>query len=194
MAVGKSVEDCEVVTRNSGGRYRNLGRGAADHQRAESAVMWRVFHRIDSVLDRLAWIPSIVLVLAIIISVAQLMDRKPPFEILHVEPAFARAGEAVTLRADVWRDTERRCNATMSRYVFDANGARWDYPVSMFPASLISSMAQQTPGELKVAIVIPAGAASGQADLVSVLSYQCNRAHVLWPIEVTTHIPFTILP
>jgi hypothetical protein len=156
--------------------------------------MWRILHRADSVLERLAWIPSVVLLLAVIIIAVQMMDRRPPFEIQHVEPAFARAGEALTLHAEVWRDSSRRCSATMSRYVFDANGARWDYPVSMFSAGLINRMEEQTPGMLKVALIVPAGAAPGQADMVSVLSYQCNRAHALWPIEVTTHMPFMILP
>ncbi len=156
--------------------------------------MWRLLHRADSVLERLAWIPSVVLLAAIIIVAFQLMDRRPPFEILHVEPAFARPGEALTLHAEVWRDTDRNCAATMSRYVFDANGARWDYPVSTFSSALIQRMDQQTPGRLKVAFIVPEGAAPGQAEIVSVLSYQCNRAHALWPIEVTTHMQFVILP
>lgn len=194
MVMGESGENCEMGTRGSGRHDRHRGRSIAHHQRIERAVMWRVFQRVDSVLERLAWIPSIVLLLAIIIIVVQLMDRKPPFEILHVEPAFARAGESVTLHAEVWRDPDRRCSATMSRYVFDYSGARWDYPESMFPAALINRMEQQASGELNVAIVIPTGAAPGQADMVSVLAYRCNRAHALWPIEVTTHLPFTILP
>jgi hypothetical protein len=157
-------------------------------------MMWRVFHRVDALLERLSWVPSLVLLIALVVILIQITDRRPPFEIRHVEPAFARAGEALTLHAEVWRDVDRKCSAEMSRYVFDANGARWDYPVSMFSSSIISRMEQATPGALKVAIIVPVGAAPGRAELVSVLSYRCNRAHALWPIEVTTHMPFIILP
>lgn len=194
MVVGESGEDYEMDTGRGGRHNRNRGRAAAHLERIEGSMMWRVFRRVDSVLERLSWLPSLVLLIALIIVIIQVADRRPPFKLLHAYPAFAHAGEAVVFRADVWRDPSRRCSVTMSRSVFDGSGARWDYPISNFSQDLIARMESDTPGEMRAAIVVPPGAAPGDADLVSVLSYRCNRVHALAPIEVTTHIPFTILP
>lgn len=157
-------------------------------------MMWRFLHRIDDVLLRLAWLPSVVLLCAMLIVIAQAADRKEPFQILSVEPAAARPGEMVTIRARVWRDGERNCSAVMSRSVFDAQSVRWDYPLTRFSDAMIDAMDAATPGELRVSVMVPPGAAVGTANLVSVLEYRCNRVHALWPIEVTTTMPFDVLP
>ena len=194
MAVGESWEDYEMDTGRSSWNHRNRGCAAAHSERFERSLMWRVFHRLDAVLERLSWLPSLVLLIALIIVIVQLADRRPPFKLLHADHASAHAGEAVVFRADVWRDPSRRCSVTMSRSLFDGAGARWDYPISNFSQDLIARMERDTPGEMRAAIVVPPGAMPGDSELVSVLSYRCNRVHALAPIEVTTHIPFTILP
>lgn len=155
--------------------------------------MWAAFHRIDDVLLRLAWLPSVVLLAAAVLVLVQAADRKEPFQILSVEPASARPGDMVTIRASVWRDGARNCSAVMSRSVFDAQHVRWDYPIARFSDSMIDSMEAAAPGELRVSVVVPPTASPGLAQLVSVLEYRCNRVHAVWPIEVTTTMPFTVL-
>jgi hypothetical protein len=175
--------------RDSRGRYSH-----PPHQSVGIALMWAAFHRIDDALLRLAWLPSVVLLAAFVLVIVQASDRKEPFQILSVEPAEARPGETVTIRAQVWRDQSRNCSAAMSRSVFDATNVRWDYPLTKFSDAMIDRMESNAPGELKVSIMVPQSASSGTAHLVSVLEYRCNRVHAIWPIEVTTTMPFTVLP
>lgn len=155
--------------------------------------MMYVWHRVDEWLVRLSWLPSLVLMCALILIVIQAADRKEPFHVLSVEPASARPGERVTIRAKVVRDTSRNCSATMARSVFDAAEVRFDYPLHKVPDAVIDQMEKATPGQLAISIMIPHGAASGVAQLVSALEYRCNRVHAIWPIEVVTVMPFTVL-
>lgn len=142
------------------------------------------------------WI-AYALLLATVISVAVFAaDRDAPFAVLSVEPAFAKPGDVVMLRARVYRDSSRECSAVFSRYVFDASGARHDDPSSPASASaaMIEGMEKRSPGRLTLALTVPDKAAPGPATLVSSLEYRCNKIHRLWPIEVTTEMPFTVLP
>jgi hypothetical protein len=150
--------------------------------------------RLDAIMLRYSWIATWTLFAALIIVAAQALDRKPPFSVLHVFPAHARPGDQITIHAEVWRDSGRSCAVTMGRSVFDAARVRFDFPVASFSATAIGAMETRTPGLMAVSFVIPPGAAPGPAELVSALEYRCNQAHTLWPIEVTTHVPFTILP
>jgi hypothetical protein len=152
------------------------------------------FHRLDETLEALLWVPRILLLAAVVLIAWQAADRKPPFQVLSVEPAEARAGDVVVITARVKRDTSRNCSASMSRSIFDATGARADYPVTRFSDALIDAMEADSPGVLRVAVLVPSNAAIGPAKLVSVLDYRCNRVHALWPIEVTTTMPFQIVP
>jgi hypothetical protein len=158
------------------------------------AVTYKWLHRFDDVLMRLAWVPTVVLLSAFVLVLVQAADRDPPFQLLEVNPASARAGDVVTITARVWRDPDRRCSAEMSRSVFDSQHVRWDYPTAAFSASLIESMEQRSPSELRVSVVVPPNAAIGTAELISMLQYRCNRVHALWPIEVTTVMPFEVIP
>jgi hypothetical protein len=158
-------------TSSSGWGHGGRRRGAAA---LEGHPMTAFLHRVDVALVRLAWLPRLVLLVAVVMVVIQAMDRHPPFEVLSVEPVSARAGEVVTITAKVRRDT--------------------DYPVVMFSDAMIDNMHRMAPGVLRVSIVVPSNAAPGAASLVSVLRYRCNRTHALWPIEVTTELPFTVAP
>lgn len=154
----------------------------------------RLLHWLDDFMQRLAWIPRVVLLAALALVLIQASDREPPFHLLSVEPAAARPGELVTITAHVRRDTARDCSASMSRSVFDSAGRRTDYPVARFSDALIDGMERKTPGLLKVSIVVPTNAAVGPAEVVSVLDYRCNRVHHFFPVEVTTVMPFEVLP
>ena len=155
--------------------------------------MWNVVRRVDEILERLDWLPRIILLAAAVMVGIQAADRREPFEVLRVEPASARPGEIVTIYADVRRDVSRACSADLSRSVFDSRLVRFDYPQTRFSAEMIEEMERAHPGRLQVAVMVPPGAAAGPADLVNVLSYRCNQVHALWPIEVTTRMPFTVL-
>jgi hypothetical protein len=179
----------------SSNRGRDGGRGysVAAGQSVGESVMWTFAHRVDEILERLEWVPKLVLLAALVMIGIQAADRRAPFEVLRVEPASARPGEIVMIYADVRRDTGRVCSADLSRSVFDSRNVRFDYPQARFSAEVIAGMERAHPGRLQVAVMVPPGAAAGLADLVNVLSYRCNQVQALWPIEVTIRMPFTVL-
>lgn len=160
----------------------------------ESMTRAAMIDALDRLMRKLDWIPQWTLLIALGLVIFQAADRKPPFAILSVEPAIAKAGETVTITAEVWRDQGRNCSVQMSRSVFDARGHRSDYPVARFSDQVIDDIERRTPGMLKVSFVVPANAVPGTAELISVLDYRCNRVHALWPIEVTTRMPFEVVP
>ena len=121
-------------------------------------------------------------------------DREPPFAVLSVEPATAYPGEFVTIKAKVERQADRNCSAEFARYIFDAQGTRYDISTGTASAELVSRMERADPGVLKVSVLVPPSAAPGKAHLVTVLDYACNRTHRIAPIQVTTDMPFTVLP
>ena len=175
---------------NSGGH----GRGGRGTTALEGNAVTAFLHRVDGVLIRLSWVPAVMLLVAAVLVLVEASDRAPPFQILSVEPAEARPGDAVTITARVWRDTSRDCSAYRSRSLFDSMMTRHDYPTAVFSDAAIDRVERETPGVLRVAFVLPHSAAPGPASLVSVTQYRCNRTHSLWPIYVTTVMPFTILP
>jgi hypothetical protein len=121
-------------------------------------------------------------------------DREPPFEILSVPEVSVRPGEWLKVTAEVRRDVSRGCDAVFSRYIFSGEGVRYDLGTSHASAAMISAIELRHPGKLPIAVLVPGSIEPGRARLEMVLSYRCNQVHALWPIVVTTEIPFTVLP
>lgn len=151
---------------------------------------------LNALLRKFSWIAWTLNAATIVALLVLAVDRDPPFSVISVEPAAARAGEVVIIRARVHRDKERDCSAVFSRYVFDAKGTRFDNLAQPARASdkFIDEMERLDPGRLTVAFVVPAEVRAGPARLETVLNYRCNVVHALLPIEVTTQMAFTVLP
>jgi len=140
------------------------------------------------------WAARVILIMAGTLILVQAADRHPPFEILEYSVPTGRPGDKVTFRAKVRRDIERNCSATMSRSFFDASRARHDIDYIQFSPELIAGMERATPGEMAPTMVIPQAAEPGLGELVSSLSYVCNRVHSWgWPIHVTTRMQVYVL-
>jgi hypothetical protein len=123
------------------------------------------------------------------------LDRHPPFDVLSSNPASVRRGEAVMLTAQTRRDVHRHCSATFARYLYLSNGHRIDLEGDQsISADQIEDLERRAPGRLLVVAVVPSWAPPGPAMLVTNLQYTCNPLHRLWPIPVTTTIPFEVLP
>lgn len=141
------------------------------------------------------WIARLILLLGALMVVYYAADRKPPFALLSVQAAEAKAGEYVTIRAEVWRDTSRGCNTQFSRFIFDATGARYDLGTASMSAAAIAEMDRKMPGRLTLSVHVPQSIHPGPALLQTVVHHHCNRVHSLgWPIETTVNMPFTVLP
>jgi hypothetical protein len=132
-----------------------------------------------------------------------LLDRGAPFRIEPAAPVAVRAGQWAFIDVPVWRDSRRQCSATFSRYLFDADSARFDVSgPQQASAATIQRLARTTPGRLVIKILIPPGKdedhphgiSPGPAQLVSSLSYVCNRAQRFWPLELETEIPLVVVP
>lgn len=142
-------------------------------------------------LDRLARIFIVVLLVAVAVLAT---DREPPFAVLSVQPAAARAGDIVIVRAKVRRDTERGCSATFVRYVTDSESTRWLIDHGNASSAMIAHLEKRSPGTLALAVRVPYDARPGPAEMETVLDYACNKTHYVWPIQVTTQLGFTVLP
>jgi len=149
---------------------------------------------IDRCAEKAQWLAKLLLVLACMSVVWFALDRDPLFEVLSVEPAHARPGEVVIIKAEVRRDADRGCSAAMTQFLFDSDRKRFDLGSSVASAELIRDIETYSPGLMLMTLTLPRSISYGQADLVSVINYRCNKVHALWPIEVTTHIPFTVIP
>jgi hypothetical protein len=147
-------------------------------------------NRLLAPLDRIALVFLIALGVAAIVLA---LDRRVPFSVVSVEPAYARPGQIVVIRATVHRDTKRECSAEFTRYVFDAARTRWYLDSGQASPALIETLEERSPGHLAVAFRVPEDAAPGGGTLETVLDYRCNKVHYLWPVQVTTALPFTVL-
>lgn len=172
-----------------------LGQRSALMETSIKALRW-----FDGWLQRFAWIAKIALAGYVVVAAYYVADRRPPFAVLHTEPAAAKAGQSVSILAQVWRDSSRECSAEYSRFAFDSQHVRFDLPINIegsrtfASAAMIIRIEDETPGTMAFSFIIPKGMASGSAFLQTELRYACNKMHWLWPIEVTTRIPFTVLP
>lgn len=151
-------------------------------------------HFIDALARRYIWIAHALLWAGFLSFGWLALDRDPPFAVISVAPAEARAGEYVTITARVWRDTTRRCSANISRYLYTENGARYDMGSSFATVQFIEDLESRSPGILKVLVLLPTTISPGAAELISAIEYRCNSVHRIWPIEVFTSLPFRVLP
>lgn len=130
------------------------------------------------------------------------LDRTPPATLISVEPASARAGEIVTIRANIKRDLSRECDAEFSRYIFGMTAGNFPQPVEArfvlgtqtASADMIRMMDRTWPDGLIVSERIPFELLPGPARLIADITYRCNKGHSLWPVTVNMNLPFTVLP
>ena len=154
--------------------------------------MNRALMKIDDLSKQLMWLCNLTLMLGIAAIVWFASERSPPFVMLSVEPATARPGDYLTIRAAVKRDITRECSAQFSRFIFDSSGARYDIGASTSSAEMIRTMEIKTPGQLVVTFKLPDNISPGPSNLTTVLEYRCNKVHRFWPIDVTLHMPFVV--
>ena len=152
--------------------------------------------RFWTVLERLRWIPLLLLVGAMGQCTAWMLDRDAPFHLLGYQTNQPRPGGVLVVQAQVRRELDRECSVTASRYLFDRFGARHEAsgPQLMTPQAL-RSMDALTPGQHNVQVAIPINFPPGPATFNTVLEYRCNPLQDLMrPIGVEMAIPFEVLP
>lgn len=153
-----------------------------------------VMRMVNSLVVHTVKVAQVIILAALCLVGYYAMDREPPFAVLSVTPAEAKPGEYVTIEAKVRRDTWRKCDAEFSRYLHDAAGARFDLGSSIASSEMIGKMDAESPGVLRVSVLLPTMMAPGPARLETALNYYCNKVHRAWPIVVTTDLPFLVLP
>lgn len=128
-------------------------------------------------------------------------DRSPPFVLLSVEPAAARPGETVVIRAKVKRDLSRGCSADFSRYMWGATATegadvetRFVLGATHASPDMLAMMDKRWPDGLVIAERVPDRMSPGPARITADIEYVCNKAQALWPINVHAEFPFQVLP
>lgn len=158
-------------------------------------VALEMMRAVTYLLDKTRVVAQITLVVGLVMLLGYALDREPPFRVLSVEPAAAYPGDMVTIRAHVWRDMDRDCSVSWSRFLFAPGVGRVDIASATAGASLVRRLERLDPGRLTITIQVPPTATAGQATLATELDYACNKFHSLvWPIHVEADFPFTVLP
>ena len=148
--------------------------------------------RLNEALGRYLWVPWLVIIIWVLSVAHMASDRKPPIEVMPIEPTEVAAGDTAIFAIPVRWDLTRRCESRFSRYLFDAAGTRFDLGSGYLTPIRIREIERATPGRLLVAIHIPAMMAPGPAILASEQAYACNKVHAIWPIQVSTQVHFTV--
>lgn len=191
MGMGADKEVFNMATSDNqwGHNSRRCGEAAL------ARMGWTMRHlaMIDELLAPFFWVAKLSIFLGAVVMAVYAFDREPPFTLLSVEPAIALPGHFVKITAKVHRDTSRNCTASFSRYIHDGAQTRFFSDASFASDAMIDTMEKKYPGKLMIAIRIPDEAVPGPAQIETILRYQCNKVHALWPIEVTLQMPFTIL-
>lgn len=121
------------------------------------------------------WLPRAGLTVVLLWVLGMAVDRSPPFKLLSAWASQPKPGGVLVVRAKVWRDLDRECSVSFSRYLFDKVGARHEAsgPQMMTPKAL-RNMDALAPGELNLQVPIPINFPAGPAALTTVLEYRCN--------------------
>jgi hypothetical protein len=151
------------------------------------------FRWLDHLLQKLQNASWIVIWIGLGVLIVLAADREPPFRVIEVYPAVAKPGDTVELVARVHRDTDRNCAAHLSSFILDSNGTKFHMGDQDASAELIRRIELKSPGVLRISFIVPVTADAGLAHHVAVLKYRCNKVHTVWPIEITSTLPFTIL-
>jgi hypothetical protein len=159
-------------------------------------------YRLADLMQRFLWLAQGVIAICVGMLGYMALDRVPPFVLLPHAPIVVHAGEWAILDVPVRRDFSRHCDVTYSRYIYDSPPSRFDLVAGAEMSDEdIRDMDRRTPGRLVIKTLIPPleveghpGIALGPADLVTSLSYVCNKAHILAPIRMTTRIPLIVVP
>jgi hypothetical protein len=147
--------------------------------------LW-MYHR-----PKLGWLLAIPW---LFIPVMWTFDREPPFKVIKTYQSKANPGGFAFIVADVKRDTKRNCSATYTRYIYTPGGYRLDLEgVQYASAAHIEEINTKSPDKLQVLLPIPKTITAGQASLITLLKYECNPIHKLWPIEVKTEFAFEVI-
>lgn len=125
-----------------------------------------------------------------------LADRDAPFVMLNYEPVTGRPGDTVVMRADVKRDLGRRCSVLFSRSFWDAKGARTELTegAQLMNGTALTELDRRQPGYLLFSVDIPKQAASGVGTVLTVLDYQCNPVHQVYPISIILKMDLEVKP
>ena len=193
-ALGSRAYGSHMDRRSVSGVDDRVRWGDEDHPLVKS--MMRILNRAIIYLSIVRPIAEITVVVGLAMMAYFLMfDREAPFAVLGVEPAEAKPGEWVSVTAHVKRDLKRKCSVDFSRNIIDKSGLMYVLQSrSSASDDMIRQMDARKPGKLVLSFLVPPTASYGEADIVSVLEYQCNPMQRWRPIEMTTVIPFTILP
>ena len=122
------------------------------------------------------------------------LDRTPPYTLIRSEPVEGRAGDYIRIVSSVWRDKTRDCKVDYYRFMVDSSGKQFDLGRFHMSDATVDKLEARNPGRGDVVVRIPPLMEPGPATMRTVLLYQCNIAHALWPIEITVERPFTVLP
>lgn len=117
-------------------------------------------------------------------------DRSPPMSLIADEPeGEARIGGMLTIRSEVIRH-RRDCRTKVEQMVVDGGRYRHvldDLEFAAVPGPLGRDVYRRT-------VQLRSNTLPGLASFRIIVSWRCNPLHELWPIVLSSEVPFTLLP
>lgn len=123
------------------------------------------------------------------------LDRDAPFVMLDYSADAAVPGSASVIRAVVRRDLSRHCGVMFSRHFFDSQGVRFELGdgAQMMNSMSLDELNRRNPDSLAFSVAVPLYAAKGRGSVVTVLNYQCNPVHQLYPVPMVLNMNLEVL-
>lgn len=147
-------------------------------------------------LERLRFIPLLIIFAGIGMMLAWSADRSVPFRVLNYIAPPVKAGGVLTIEASVQRDLSRDCSVQLSSHIIDSKGVRWDLLATQHVTPEgIREVEKHSPGKLVRHLQLPPGLAIGDAVLQSSNTYRCNPVQeAFFPIYGYEEFKFKVVP
>lgn len=151
--------------------------------------------KIDYWLQRLRWIPLLVLFMAAVQVIIWAAEREPPFHVIKGEVVPpTKPGGTLRIEGDVYRDISRECYVTIIHWIEDSAGFRHFLPSIGLTHESIKRTHAMTPGKTKYVARVQPDVPLGPAVYHAENKYVCNPWHlVVAPIVVVTDLAFEVV-
>lgn len=151
--------------------------------------------KTTTVVYRLRWVATAMILLVLCQFVVWAFDRTPPFKLIgYAVERPVHPGGPLRITLGVERDLRQSCDVQITRYIVDGRGFRFYLPQIGLDAHAIAELQTSTRDENRILIQMPEDAAPGEARFGNALSYVCNPVHKLWPVRVAFEVPFDLTP
>lgn len=144
------------------------------------------------IMNRLLWVPVVVIALALVVVLAQILDDDPPGTFVPHSQSIEIEPDRLVLSYGIVR--RRACPAIVYRSVIDPTG-KIDHLQSMsYTSEQIRELQNVQENRVSLVLPRPAKMIPGVYRMQATVVYSCNSAQEIWPIRVSFVVPYRLVP